>query len=216
MTEFPLITCLCLTKKRREWLPKAIDNFLAQEYAPRELVIVADGADDVAGLIPRYAQDYITCWLAPGLVGRKRNLGCREAKGELIAIWDDDDYSAPGRLRDQMAEFQRPDIQVTGYHAMKFTDGKQWWQYRGARSTVIATSLMFRKAWWEKHPFRDMQCGQDELFADIAASKKVLASVEDRDLMYATIHDGNTSRRSPERNNAFVPLPDDFAWSSAA
>ncbi len=31
-------------------------------------------------------------------IGAKRNLACAEARGELIAHWDDDDWYAPARL----------------------------------------------------------------------------------------------------------------------
>src|SRR5437870_1942610 len=46
------ITCLCLTRNRRGWLPKAIASYLAQSYTPRELLIIADG-EDVTDLVPQ-------------------------------------------------------------------------------------------------------------------------------------------------------------------
>jgi glycosyltransferase involved in cell wall biosynthesis len=36
------------------------------------------------------------------MVGEKRNVGIREARGEYLAVWDDDDVSLPWRLADQM------------------------------------------------------------------------------------------------------------------
>ena len=47
----PLVSCICLTRNRREWLPKAIDCFEQQTYSQRELVIVWDG-EPVADLVP--------------------------------------------------------------------------------------------------------------------------------------------------------------------
>lgn len=212
MNEFPLVSCLCLTRNRREWLPQAIECFLQQEYAPRELLIIADKKEDVVGLVPNYP-GYIRVFLHPGVVGVKRNVGCQEAKGEVIAICDDDDYSAPGRLANQIQQLKTSGKAVTGYHTMKFTDGKKWFQYRGASNTVIATSLCFTKEFWRSKHFLEMNCGQDEDFATVAAARKQIAPLPDTDLMYATIHPANTSPREPGRNAAFVPL-ENFKWAS--
>ena len=46
----PLVTCLCLTKNRRNWLPKAIDCYQSQTYENREMLVVASGVD-VADII---------------------------------------------------------------------------------------------------------------------------------------------------------------------
>ena len=40
--EAPLVTCVCLTRNRREFLPRAIECFLAQTYEPRELLVLND------------------------------------------------------------------------------------------------------------------------------------------------------------------------------
>jgi hypothetical protein len=45
------VTCLCLTRNRPEWLPKAIKSFQSQTYRRRELMILADG-QDVRHLVP--------------------------------------------------------------------------------------------------------------------------------------------------------------------
>jgi glycosyltransferase involved in cell wall biosynthesis len=50
-------------------------------------------------------------------IGAKRNLGCEAARGEIIAHWDDDDYSAPGRLEDQVRRILTSGKAVTGYNS---------------------------------------------------------------------------------------------------
>src|SRR3954465_8432998 len=101
----PLVTCLCLTRNRREWLPRAIACFQAQTYERRELLIVADGDDvrDLVAGLPALPPGTLGCTGARLGIGAKRNWGCQRATGELIAHWDDDDYSAPTRLADQVA-----------------------------------------------------------------------------------------------------------------
>lgn len=208
----PLVTCLCLTKDRREWLPKAIECFLRQTYENRELLIVANRPEDCDGIVPPDPRIQVS--IADGVVGKKRNAGCEEARGEVIAIWDDDDYSAPGRLAHQVAKLAQSAKAVTGFSSMKFTDGAQWWQYAGITS-AIATSLCFANDWWSTHRFREIQCGQDEMFAALALGVGQLHQDPDLDLMYATVHKGNTSPRATSSRATFRSLPG-FAWKDAA
>ena len=131
-------------------------------------------------------------------IGEKRNVGCEGARGtELVAIWDDDDYSAPGRLEFQVQCLQVSQKAVIGFQIMKFTDGASWWQYRAGAGFVLGSSLCFRRDWWAAHPFSDIQIGEDVQFCDVAHSAGELAMCPDMDLMYATIHGGNTSLRRP-------------------
>lgn len=155
---------------------------------------MADQPGDVDGLVPEASN--IRVLYAPGVVGAKRNVGSDAAAGEFIAVWDDDDSSGPGRLTDQVGCLLESGKSVTGYYSMKFTDGTSWWQYTGWPNMALGTSLVYRKSWWRVHPFRELQCGQDEAFSTEAHRAGQLVSVPDRNLMYGTNHPGNTSDRS--------------------
>src|SRR5579885_2632946 len=209
----PLVTCLCLTKGRPQWLPKAIECFNRQSYVNREMVVVADNFNDLVYGFPPSS----TLLISPGLVGHKRNIGCEAARGDLIAIWDDDDFSAPNRLHYQVVRLIETGKQAHGFRDMKFTDGSDWWQYRGSNGFGIATSMMFTKDLWRAQPFTDSgdraQCGQDEDFWNAAKRKGLTVSDEDKDLMYATIHAGNTSPRKTSTSSEFKPLKG-FKWAS--
>jgi hypothetical protein len=191
----PFVTCVCLTRNRRQWLPQAIECFRAQTYAPRELLILSDG-DDVRALVPD--DDSIRhIHLADNLpVGEKRNFGCLRAAGSLVAHWDDDDHSEPGRLADQVARLEASGKSVAGYHSIRFTDGRAWWQYTGNESFAVGTSLCYRLTWWRAQPFEPVQVGQDETFSMRAHECGELISYSGNDFMHATIHPGNTSPRS--------------------
>jgi len=128
-------------------------------------------------------------------IGVKRNLGCAAAFGDVIAHWDDDDYSADSRLADQLAGISASGCAVVGYHSMRFTDGVAWWQYRG---TPLGTSLMYRKSWWLEHPFQSVQVNEDGKFCDEARGADALATEDAGNLMWATIHPSNTSPRQLE------------------
>jgi glycosyltransferase involved in cell wall biosynthesis len=189
------VTCLCLTRNRPQWLPQAIACYRLQTYASRELLILSDGVD-VRGLIPDDPSiRHVHLEGAPE-IGDKRNFGCHLAAGEIVAHWDDDDHSAPGRLADQVQRILDSGKPVTGYSHMRFTDGQRWWQYRGSPDYSLGTALCFRKAWWEKHPFPAKQVAEDVDFVAAARAQGAIASVEAGEMMYATIHPGNTSPRN--------------------
>ncbi len=190
------MTCLCLTRNRRQWLPKAIDCFINQTYPYRELLIIADGAD-VADLVPNDDRIRLVHINRPAEIGEKRNFGCRIAQGAVIAHWDDDDYSAPGRIAHQVGRLLETGKAVTGYRSMRFLrhDGKTW-QYTGPREYVVGTSLCYRREWWQMNQFPLVHVGEDKAFISKAWNGGTLDIVsEDLGLMHATIHDGNTSPR---------------------
>lgn len=172
---------------------------MAQTYPDRELLIVADGAD-VRDLVP--ADDRVRLIHVAGApeIGEKRNFGCEQAAGNIIAHWDDDDFSAPGRLADQMQRLGDSGKAVTGYHSMRFTDGAQWWEYTGVRNYSLGTSLVYRHDWWKRHRFPALQIGEDNHFVSEAWNAGELSTAHAGDLMYATIHAGNTSPRMMGEN----------------
>src|SRR6266545_4002208 len=47
-----LVSCIMPTAGRRRFVPQAIGYFLRQDYPNRELVIVDDGTDNLADLLP--------------------------------------------------------------------------------------------------------------------------------------------------------------------
>ena len=192
----PLVTCICPTRNRREWLPKAIACFLAQTYANRELVIIADGEEGVADLVP--ASDRIRLMVSGWdlTIGEKRNIGCEAARGDAIAHWDDDDYSFPERLAAQIERLQASRKAVTGYYAMKFTNGAHWWLYTGTPASALGTSLCYWRSWWlSRHFFPGRNIGEDSAFVAQAVRENQFVADPDRGLMHGTIHAGNTISR---------------------
>ncbi len=101
-----MISCLCVTRGRVPLLARAVECFRQQTHAERELLIVYD-ADDTA------THDFATAIAEPTIrpirseavprltLGALRNLALREAGGDWIAQWDDDDWHAPARLARQ-------------------------------------------------------------------------------------------------------------------
>ncbi len=186
------MTCLILTRNRRPWLPCALRCAQYQTYRQTEILVVADG-ESVADLLPpgmRYLE-------LPGrpTIGAKRNAGAESARGELIAHFDDDDFSGPGRLADQIRRLQESRKAVTGYRSMRFTDGHRWWLYNGAPDFILGTSMLYSRAWWQSNRFPNDQIGEDEKFWRRARAQEQISTADAGELMWATIHSNNTSPR---------------------
>lgn len=185
------VSCICLTmSNRREWLPKAIDCFLSQDYAGGTELIIVD--DSPAGIIP--AQSDIRMFECADVIGAKRNFGAQQAKGELIVHFDDDDFSAPGRVSDQVKRLLESGRAVTSYRNMHFTDGRKTWVNRNWPGGY-GTSLAYRRAWWENHPFPELQIGEDWEFVAAAMRANEFIAGEAQEFLVASIHWGNTSPR---------------------
>ena len=108
MTYFPMVSVIIPTYNRAEMLPGAIDSVLGQDYPYFELIVVDDGStDETPRLLERY-KDRITVMRRENAgVSAARNLGIGEAKGELIAFLDSDDYWMAEKLSIQAAWFEK-------------------------------------------------------------------------------------------------------------
>jgi glycosyltransferase involved in cell wall biosynthesis len=73
------------TYNRRRFVPEAIRLFLAQDYPAKELIVVDDGEDNVADLIPNHPQIRYLCLDRRHSLGAKRNIACEAARGDIIA-----------------------------------------------------------------------------------------------------------------------------------
>lgn len=185
----PLVTCVCPTRNHRAFLSRAIACFLAQTYEHRELMIIADGEEGVADLVPADPRIRLMVSGWEITLSEKRNIGCQEAFGELIAHWDDSDVSAPPRLAAQVARLAESRRAVTGYSSMRFTDGVRWWRYDGLPSSALAGSLCYQREWWKGHQF----VGEESEFVEAAARQFAFVSEPARDRMYGMVHAGGVS-----------------------
>src|ERR1041384_4399084 len=117
------------THNRRAFVPLAIRYFQRQDYANKELVILDDGADSVADLIPSDPQIRYCRLSGKRTLGAKRNECVEASQGDLILHWDDDDWMAPGRITYQVEQLLRDQSDVCGLREMlfyEFTSGNLW------------------------------------------------------------------------------------------
>jgi glycosyltransferase involved in cell wall biosynthesis len=183
------------TADRRRFVPRAIQQFLRQTYAPRELVIVDDGTDSVRDLVPDDPRiRYVRTEPCTSL-GAKRNLACSLARGTLLAHWDDDDWMSDARLALQVAALRASGADVCGLSAVRYFDPvrQQAWEFRWTerrRAWVGGNTLLYRRAAWERRPFPGLNEGEDTRWV---FSQNAVHAMRDGSWFAAVVHAGNTS-----------------------
>ncbi len=196
-----MLSCILPTADRRALVPQAVSYFLAQDYANKELLIVDDGSDSLADLIADFAaQDERIRYLRPDhkmTLGAKRNFACAEARGDLIAHWDDDDWMASWRLTYQVEALLAAQADLCGVSKLLFYDpaADRAWQYvypKGSKFWVAGATLCYTKAFWRVHPFPNINIGEDTRFVWSSRSQKMVA-LDDNRFYVAMVHRGNTS-----------------------
>ena len=220
----PFVTCICPTMSLRlEWLPKAIESFMAQDYlGGAEMLIVADeniiptalAECVVSGMLrpchPQREGSQVKIGISNGVLGEKRNTACRNARGEIIAHFDDDDISAPGRLTDQVMRLLEPGCAVTGYNTMVVRElrqtrvmqedgtwrpGAEWWKFTSRDGACAGASLCYHRDWWRTHRFPEVACGEDDPFYAAAVADNTAIAADGSDFFRVTNHAGNVSGR---------------------
>jgi glycosyltransferase involved in cell wall biosynthesis len=205
-----LVSCIMPTFNRRRFVPQAMRCFLLQDYPQRELLILDDGDESVADLMPKDPRIRYFRLERRTVLGEKRNLACEQARGEIIAHWDDDDWMAPWRLSYQVKNLIEHGAELCGIDHLLFyqpsTD--RAWKYfysKGARSWIAGGTLCYTSALWRRRPFPGVGIGEDTQFVWGNNSGKVLA-LQDNSFYVAIIHSRNSS---PKRTSSasYQPYP---------
>lgn len=114
----PLISVVIATHNRQDLLPQAVDSILHQTYSNFEIIIVDDCSTDgtsrvIDGLVQ--IDGRINAFRSEKNIGpgAARNMGISHARGEYIAIMDDDDISLPQRLEKEIEVFKNdPQVMI--------------------------------------------------------------------------------------------------------
>jgi glycosyltransferase involved in cell wall biosynthesis len=175
-----------LTKDRPELAAKAVECFRKQTYPVKALYLQDFG---VQRFDPGNVRDLRMClaWDAPnGTIGSNRNAANKGASGyqfrnqtsapwlspDIFIHWDDDDWSHPNRIAEQVAFLQASGADAVGFNEMLFwrtfthiedhyCEGgeccaPQAWLYSHPRpDRPLGTSLCYWRKTWERKPFAD-------------------------------------------------------------
>jgi glycosyltransferase involved in cell wall biosynthesis len=189
---------------RGEYRRLAEACFSSQTYVRRELVVVEN--------------------IRP--VGKARNEAIRKAKGDVVIHWDDDDWSAPGRIEDQVRRLVETGANIVGYHAMLFYDEerKTWWRFHRAKYG-LGTSFCYRRSLWDRlggFPETSPKGGLLRVGEDNAWRRKLhsirmpFPTVDAGELMWARIHRANTSPKRVKACDGSWTKTEAPAWLTAS
>lgn len=210
----PLVSCIMPTADRRRFVPHAIRYFLRQDYPNKELVILDDGRDSIADLVPRVAQIRYERVHGRRALGSKRNACIEISRGDLILHWDDDDWMAASRMRVQVAALLAEGAELCGMQRLLFytiATGQSWlYTYPSTqRPWLIGGTMLYTRDFWRCMPFPAIQAGEDTRFIWNRGQVRP-AVIADQMLYVAMIHPANTS---PKRchGSYWSPWPGDLA-----
>lgn len=204
------VSALMPTYNRREFIPRAISCFLAQEYPADwsvELVVLDDGSDPVKDLLPDDPRIKYFRETTPQNHGIKMNRCCELASGEYLIVWDDDDFYIPTRLARQIQPMvNNQQIQITGTRTLYYyKHGEQKaWQYTSPQGIDWLASIAFRKSEWERQRFDMIKAGADYNFTR-KVPKEARCDLSLPTLVVASIHGQNACQK--HLGSGYVPVP---------
>ena len=187
------------TCNRQGLIPVALKCYVSQHWPDKELVVIDDGAVKVEGLVKQLVPDAVYIYLAEKqTIGAKRNLACEAARGEVICHFDDDDWSAAGRIRDQVTRLLESGKQMTGYHSITYWDGTKAYRYVSAvPQYAVGTTMCYQKSFWDINRFPAKNYAEDNALVYKARDENQLIAEDARQMMVVRSHASCTS--SPER-----------------
>lgn len=241
----PSVYCVMLTRDRRDMARKAVEYFIAQTYARKRLVVLESVTSSASGYYFAHARPnskhigwgdadsgadvVIHSASSLGLkdnltIGQLRqvvNLGAQRLGADIIAHWDDDDYSHPNRIAEQVALLQSSGADAVGYSEMLFWDMRPGafagaWLYRHPDPNYycLGTSLCYWRKTWEHKPFEATSRGEDRRFitglktAAVTANPWGPTDSFGAPAMIARIHGGNTCSRIEAGSEEWKRVPE--------
>ena len=115
------VSIIVPTRNRSHLLPKLIENFTKQTWKNKELLILDDtpqGEQAIKQLQAKHPHLHIWHSEEPKSIGAKRNQLIKNASGELIAHFDDDDFYAPTFIEVMVSQLLRSNgnlIKLSGW-----------------------------------------------------------------------------------------------------
>jgi glycosyltransferase involved in cell wall biosynthesis len=197
MSDLPKVSGILPVGYGSEYFRVAADAFLASTYeGDLELIVLDNNESPIEDAIPDDPRvKYYHCDWMP--VGALRNLGTSYATGDICVTIDEDDWSHPERVGEQVGRLIGTGKAVTGFHSIYYFDMgngrtyKYWYEpNRNHPPYACGSSQCYTKAWWTKHPFPETGI-EDYAFQLEALNANELDSTDGAELLVARAHDNS-------------------------
>jgi len=182
------ISFLMLTRNRWDHARRAVSCFQQQRYPDVELVVVDNGSDGTSERIEQLKDMRIRCVRVDEgrlSIGALRNISVQNATGELVAVFDDDDWHHPDRAAAQAeylihegADLCMLDRVILAYPTkglFAISDRRHW------QGTLLAKKASLP-------PYPDMGRGQDVVMVNTAIARGSRACFLPRPDLYIYVH----------------------------
>ena len=191
------------TRNRRRFVSQAIWYFLRQDYSPRELIVIDDGEDRLADLIPNDSRIRYVRVPQPLSVRAKHNLARSLCTGEFVAHWDDDVWYAPWRLSAQLERLQQSRVPVTALRGSMYYQpltGRVWRHEArgGTKGLLHAGTLLYSRGFGDTHNSAADTCREAGLSMLRLANGEL--DFEDGSNLAIAVLDGNKIGRASGRD----------------
>lgn len=204
----PLVVAVMLTRDRPAMAARAIESFRRQTYGNKTLLVYNNGnshrIDCGCSAEEFHVKISGTHALSIGILRNAANAfrnRYHPSGGDIIVHWDDDDWSYPNRIADQVALLAASGADAVGFREMLFwrTPQNEAWLFTGATPDyALGTSLCYWRKTWQRRPFLNENQGVEEKWCADLKVTSMSANFECQGLeieprMIAAIHGGNTS-----------------------
>lgn len=183
----PTVACVCLTRDRPEMAARALECFRSQTYPKEYRLLVLYDTSESSFLIGNSLNAFTQYTWEPtcrGLtIGALRNRAQDLHDADIVVHFDDDDWSHPERVAEQVSLLQSSGADCVAYNEVPFwsvpekcdcilgslSSGSlhdsgcaklmypgETWLYRDRRPTLgIGASLCYRRSAWARCKFTD-------------------------------------------------------------
>ena len=203
-SRMPLVTAMCVTRKRVPLLRRAVRDFSKQTHAAKELLIVYDEDDEETADFHRKNQlPNVRFYVVKGkhTLGELRNKAVDNARGEYVIQWDDDDEYHPDRIYFQLRHsisvghkastlerwMIKDDVSGKNYvsHARKRQGTEAGWE-----GTILAPKKLMKEV-----PYPGLKRGEDSVVTQELCRRNQIFCMTMPQLYTYHLHGRNTYER---------------------
>lgn len=199
VTNYPLISCVCITNNRPKLLQNAINCFESQNYLNKELVISYPKEDMATKAIIQNLRNSDLKILSiereqTDSLGNARNQAIVKCRGEYVCIWDDDDWYHSSRLSFQFNSMQEKGY---GYQASVLT---RILLYDTTSKQVYLSfpylwegTILCRKVILLQNQYKNSNIAEDSHVVRFLSSRNLLFKIDHVPYLYIYVYHGNNT-----------------------
>lgn len=191
-----------------------LNNFLRQNYSPKELIIVLNYDNPKVNIWSRFIKNHenISIYYLGGQpsLGKCLNLGISKAKYDYVSKFDDDDYYGPNYLESSLNTLEKYKAHIVGKASiLVYFKEKQILGLKNSNKEnkfvfrVEGSTLFFNKSLMKDISFKDKSLGEDLNFCKDAISKGFKIYSGDR-YNYVYIRNQNTDHTWKIHNDYLI------------